>query len=142
MRRRSCNTRCPRSNLGLKGVRSLRPADCPGATRRTGVDHQPAVVKPTGDIKRILNSAGDQISSASPLRAGVCTCAASDHRTNHGNSSKWSPTPTTPTWSYLKPHLLRLEKGELLALLRELYGLNADNKAFLAARLLPTDWEV
>ncbi len=43
----------------------------------------------------------------------------------------------TPTWSHLKPHLLRLEKGELLALLRELYGLNADNKAFLATRLLP-----
>lgn len=43
----------------------------------------------------------------------------------------------TPTWSHLKPHLLRLEKGELLALLRDLYGLNADNKAFLATRLLP-----
>jgi hypothetical protein len=48
----------------------------------------------------------------------------------------------TPTWSHVKPHLQRLEKGELLALLRELYGLNADNKAFLATRLLPTDWEV
>lgn len=43
----------------------------------------------------------------------------------------------TPTWSHLKPHLLRLEKGELLALLRELYGLNADNKVFLATRFIP-----
>jgi hypothetical protein len=42
----------------------------------------------------------------------------------------------TLTWSHLKPHLQRLEKDELLALLRELYGLNADNKAFLATRLL------
>lgn len=48
----------------------------------------------------------------------------------------------TPTWSHLKPYLLRLEKGELLALLRELYGLNADNKAFLATRVLLTDREV
>ena len=43
----------------------------------------------------------------------------------------------TPTWSHLKPHLQRLEKADLLALLRELYALNADNKAFLATRLLP-----
>lgn len=42
----------------------------------------------------------------------------------------------TPTWSHLKPHLQRLEKADLLGLLRELYGLNADNKVFLATRLL------
>ncbi len=27
----------------------------------------------------------------------------------------------TPTWFHLKPYLQRLEKGDLLALLRELY---------------------
>lgn len=47
----------------------------------------------------------------------------------------------TPTWSHLKPHLQRLEKGELLALLRELYGLNADNKVFLATRFMPAAQE-
>lgn len=41
-----------------------------------------------------------------------------------------------PTWSHLKPHLQRLERAELLALLRELYALNADNKVFLSTRLL------
>ncbi len=43
----------------------------------------------------------------------------------------------TPTWSHLKPYLQRLEKGELLALLRELYALNADNVVCLATRLAP-----
>jgi hypothetical protein len=43
----------------------------------------------------------------------------------------------TPTWSHLKPHLQRLEKQELLVLLRELYGLNADNRVFLATRFIP-----
>ncbi|MFZ2358925.1 MAG: DUF6155 family protein [Anaerolineae bacterium] len=43
----------------------------------------------------------------------------------------------TPTWSHLKPHLQRLDKEQLLALLRELYGLNADNKVFLATRFIP-----
>ncbi len=42
----------------------------------------------------------------------------------------------TPTWSHLKPHLQRLEKQDLLLLLRDLYVLNADNKVFLSTRLL------
>lgn len=44
----------------------------------------------------------------------------------------------TPTWTQLKPYLQRLDKEQLLALLRELYGLNADNKVFLTTRLIPT----
>ena len=45
---------------------------------------------------------------------------------------------STPTWSHLKPHLQQLSKEQLVALLRELYALNADNKAFLATRFIPT----
>lgn len=44
---------------------------------------------------------------------------------------------STPTWSHLKPHLQQLSKEQLVALLRELYALNADNKAFLATRFIP-----
>ena len=41
-----------------------------------------------------------------------------------------------PTWSQLKPHLQRLEKQDLLLILRDLYALNADNQVFLSTRLL------
>lgn len=41
-----------------------------------------------------------------------------------------------PTWSQLKPHLQRLEKQDLLLIVRDLYALNADNKVFLSTRLL------
>lgn len=40
------------------------------------------------------------------------------------------------SWSRLKPHIQRLEKDELVQLLRDLYRLNADNKVFLATRFL------
>ena len=42
----------------------------------------------------------------------------------------------SPTWSQLKPHLQRLEKQDLLLILRDLYALNADNQVFLSTRLL------
>lgn len=42
----------------------------------------------------------------------------------------------TPTWSHLKPHLERLDKDALVALLRDLYALHADNKVFLSTRFL------
>lgn len=41
------------------------------------------------------------------------------------------------TWTHLKPHLQRLDKEQLLALLHELYELNADNKVFLTTRFIP-----
>lgn len=41
-----------------------------------------------------------------------------------------------PTWAQLKQQLSAYEKPELLTLLQELYKLNADNKLFLATRLL------
>ena len=46
------------------------------------------------------------------------------------------PTHPTQSWSQLKPHLQRLDKEQLLVLLRDLYALNADNKVFLATRCL------
>lgn len=46
------------------------------------------------------------------------------------------PTQPSPAWSRLKSHLQRLDKDALLALLRDLYALNADNKVFLATRFL------
>lgn len=36
----------------------------------------------------------------------------------------------THSWTHLKPHLQRLTQGELIQLLRDLYGLNADTKLF------------
>ena len=46
-------------------------------------------------------------------------------------------TRTSPSsFSHLKPHLQRMEKEELLLLLRDLYALNADNKVFLSTRVL------
>lgn len=48
------------------------------------------------------------------------------------------PTKSSSTWSHLKPHLQRLEKEELVLLLRDLYALNADNKVFLNSRFLAT----
>ena len=42
----------------------------------------------------------------------------------------------TQSWSRLKPQLQRLEKDELVQLLRDLYALNADNKVFLTTRFL------
>ena len=45
--------------------------------------------------------------------------------------------PAQPSsWSHLKPYLQRLDKEALVALLRDLYALNADNKVFLATRFL------
>jgi hypothetical protein len=46
-----------------------------------------------------------------------------------------------PTWTHLKQALSDYEKPELLRLLQELYNLNADNKLFLASRLIETDLE-
>ena len=46
------------------------------------------------------------------------------------------PTHPAPTWSRLKPHLSALDRDALLALLRDLYALNVDNKVFLATRFL------
>jgi hypothetical protein len=46
------------------------------------------------------------------------------------------PTQPSPSWSHLKPHLQHLDKEALLALLRDLYALNADNKVFLSTRFL------
>lgn len=43
----------------------------------------------------------------------------------------------TQAFSHLKPHLQRLQKDDLLQLLRDLYALNDDNKVFLSTRLLP-----
>lgn len=48
------------------------------------------------------------------------------------------PTQPAPSWSKLKPHLSALDKDALLALLRDLYALNADNKVFLTTRFLAT----
>ncbi len=39
-----------------------------------------------------------------------------------------------PTWSMLKRSLIELEQKELLGLIRDLYGANKDNQAFLHAR--------
>ena len=44
----------------------------------------------------------------------------------------------TQSWSHLKSHLQRLEKDELVQILRDLYRLNADNKVFLTTRFLST----
>jgi hypothetical protein len=46
------------------------------------------------------------------------------------------PTQPAPSWSKLKSRLSALDKGALLALLRDLYALNADNKVFLTTRFL------
>ncbi len=46
------------------------------------------------------------------------------------------PTQPAPSWSKLKSRLSALEKDALLALLRDLYALNADNKVFLSSRFL------
>jgi hypothetical protein len=48
-------------------------------------------------------------------------------------------TTKAPTWTQLKAQLSAYEKPQLLALLQELYKLNADNKLFLATRLLTVD---
>ncbi len=46
------------------------------------------------------------------------------------------PAQPSPSWSHLKPHLQRLDKDALVALLRDMYALNADNKIFLSTRFL------
>ncbi len=46
------------------------------------------------------------------------------------------PTQPSPSWSKLKSRLSALDKDALLALLRDLYALNADNKVFLTTRFL------
>lgn len=46
------------------------------------------------------------------------------------------PTQSSPTWSHLKPHLQRLDTVALVALLRDMYALNPDNKVFLSTRFL------
>ncbi|MDQ1301761.1 MAG: hypothetical protein QG637_1683 [Chloroflexota bacterium] len=46
------------------------------------------------------------------------------------------PTQPTPSWAKLKSRLSALDKDMLLALLRDLYALNADNKVFLTTRFL------
>lgn len=42
--------------------------------------------------------------------------------------------PTAQSWSRLKPHLQRLDNAALVALLRNLYALNADNRRFCPPR--------
>jgi len=51
------------------------------------------------------------------------------------------PTQPAHSWSHLKPHLQRLDHAALVALLRDLYALNADNKVFLSTRFLATSPE-
>jgi len=46
------------------------------------------------------------------------------------------PSPSRPTWSALKRSLSNRGQSELLALVKELFELSADNRAFLAARFL------
>ncbi|MBM4459705.1 MAG: hypothetical protein FJ011_18410 [Chloroflexi bacterium] len=46
------------------------------------------------------------------------------------------PTQPSPAWSHLKPHLQRLDHAALLALLRDLDALIADNKVFPSTRFL------
>ncbi len=46
------------------------------------------------------------------------------------------PTQPVPAWSNLKSRLSALDKDALLALLRDLYALNVDNKVFLFTRFL------
>ncbi|MCB0111766.1 MAG: hypothetical protein KDE53_37840 [Caldilineaceae bacterium] len=49
----------------------------------------------------------------------------------------------TPGWTDIRSELSQLPKDGLMALLRELYRLNADNKVFLATRLgMLTDEEI
>ncbi len=48
------------------------------------------------------------------------------------------PTQPTHAWSQVKIHIINLENEELILLVRGLHALNADNKVFLATRLLAT----
>lgn len=50
-------------------------------------------------------------------------------------------TPGRPSWSALKRHLKHRGQPDLLALIKDLFELSADNRAFLAARVLAGERE-
>lgn len=50
--------------------------------------------------------------------------------------------PSNPTWSQIKSRLVVHEKEYLLTVIRDLYQLNADNKVFLASRLVAGQPEI
>lgn len=47
-------------------------------------------------------------------------------------------TQLSYSWSRLQPHLDRLNKAALVALVRNLHALNTNNRTFLVARFLTT----